>query len=257
MCITEEHCGGLATLHRRKMGLDPSPRTKVDCTSNCFRLRYGMLRMLSIITALVCPLQAAAHPHVFVQTKMTIVFAEDDSVAVRLDWIYDEFFSLLVSSDLGIGLDGDTVLAADEQALLDAQIAAWPEDYNGDLEVMQRDTVLALAEKRNHRMTFEDGVFRETHLRPVTKLLDPSAPLVVRAYDPTYYSAYDLLGPVVIEGRDDCTATIARADLNAAYSLVDELLYGRPASDVGPEEEFPEVGQAFADTVTVTCAAPL
>jgi hypothetical protein len=46
---------------------------------------------------------------------------------------------------------------------------------------------------------------------------------------------------------------LRKADLNAAYSLVDELLYGRPASDVGPDEAFPEVGEAFSDTVVVTC----
>jgi len=216
-----------------------------------------MLRIFSLIAGLALPMGAVAHPHVFVQAKMTVVFAEGDTVAVRLEWIYDEFFSLLVSSDLGIDLDGDTVLTAAEQALLDAQITAWPEGYDGDLEVMQGETVLALADKRDHRMTFAEGIFVETHLRPVANLADPSAPLIVRAYDPTYYIAYDLLGPVAIEGRDDCEATITPANLDAAYTMVEELLYGRPASDVGPDEEFPEVGQAFADTVTVTCAGPL
>ena len=95
------------------------------------------------------------------------------------------------------------------------------------------------------------------HLRPVADIIDPAAPLILRAYDPTYYTAYDLIGPIRIEGRDDCEASIIRADLDAAYTLVEELLYGRPASDVGPDEYFPEVGQAFADTVTVTCAGPL
>lgn len=216
-----------------------------------------MLKRCLLIAGLVLPVDAFAHPHVFVQAKMTIVFSEDDPVAVRLEWIYDEFFSLLVSTDLGIDLDGDTVLTAAEQALLDAQITAWPDGYEGDLEVMQGETVLTLADKRDHRMTFADGIFVETHLRPVAALADPTAALVVRAYDPTYYIAYDLLGPVTIEGRDDCQASIARADLDAAYTMVEELLYGRPASDVGPDEYFPEVGQAFADTVTVTCAGPL
>ncbi|MEJ6402637.1 DUF1007 family protein [Yoonia sp. 2307UL14-13] len=216
-----------------------------------------MSRIVSLITALVLPWQSMAHPHVFVQAQMTIVFDPSGEVGVQLDWFYDEFFSLLVSTDLGIDLDGNTKLTKAEQTLLDEQITAWPPDYQGDLEVMQGDTVLPLADKRDHRMTFTDGVFHEVHLRPVAALEDRDAPLIVRAYDPTYYIAYDLIGEVKIKGRDDCTADIARADLDAAYTMVEELLYGRPASDVGPDEYFPEVGQAFADTVTVTCAQPL
>lgn len=216
-----------------------------------------MLRMLPLLTALVLPWQSMAHPHVFVQVKMTIVFDPSGQVAVQLDWFYDEFFSLLVSTDLGIDLDGDAKLTKAEQRLLDEQITAWPPDYEGDLEVMQGDTVLPLGDKRDHRMTFTDGVFHEVHLRPVVALEDRDAPLIVRAYDPTYYIAYDLIGEVEIVGRDDCAVEIVRADLDAAYTMVEELLYGRPASDVGPDEYFPEVGQAFADTVTVTCAQPL
>ena len=216
-----------------------------------------MLRTFSLIAALALPVQATAHPHVFVQADMTIVFAEDGTVAVRLVWTYDDFFSLMVSTDLGIDLDGDTILTAEEQTMLDDRITAWPPEYSGDLEVMQGDQVLPLADKREHRMTFQDGIFVETHLRPVASLADSDAPLIVRAYDPTYYVAYDLTRPVRIEGRDDCEVSIVPADLNAAYSMVEELLYGRPASDVGPDEAFPEVGRAFADTVTVTCAAPL
>jgi hypothetical protein len=59
---------------------------------------------------------------------------------------------------------------------------------------------------------------------------------------------------VNIVGRDDCEVLVAPANLDAAYTLVEELLYGRPASDVGVDEEFPEVGVAFADTIEVTCA---
>ncbi|MFQ1701796.1 DUF1007 family protein [Loktanella agnita] len=216
-----------------------------------------MFRWLTLCAALMAPAQLAAHPHVFVRTKMAVVFDDSGEISVRLQWYYDEYFSLLVTADLGLDPDGDMLLTADEQALLDEQITAWPADYTGDLEVVQGATVLPLAEKRNHRMTFENGLFYEVHLRPIAEIADRNAPLTLLAYDPHYYVAYDLEGPVVIEGRDDCTVTVTPANLDAAYTTVEELLYGRPASDVGPDEEFPEVGQAFADTVTVTCAAPL
>jgi ABC-type uncharacterized transport system substrate-binding protein len=221
-----------------------------------FAVAKAMLRKLSLIPLLL-PMPALAHPHVFVEVEMAVVFDADGSVGVRLDWVYDAYFSMLVTSDLGIDMDGDLKLTPDEQTMLDEQIAAWPADFNGDLEVVQGDDILPLAPKRDHAMVYEDGIVRETHLRPLARIADRSAPLTILPYDPTYYVAYTIAGPVTVEGRDDCEVDIIPANLDAAYSLVEELLYGRPASDVGPDEEFPEVGRSFADTVVVTCAASL
>jgi ABC-type uncharacterized transport system substrate-binding protein len=215
-----------------------------------------MLRKLSVFPLLL-PAPALAHPHVFVQVEMAVVFDVQGGVGVRLDWVYDAYFSMLVTADLGIDMDGDLQLTPEEQALLDTQIAAWPADFDGDLEVVQGDTILPLAPKRDHAMVYADGIMRETHLRPLAQVADRSAPLTILPYDPTYYVAYSLAGPVTVEGRDDCTVDIIPANLDAAYSLVDELLYGRPASDVGPDEDFPEVGRSFADSVVVTCAGLL
>jgi ABC-type uncharacterized transport system substrate-binding protein len=215
-----------------------------------------MLRNLSILPLLL-PMPALAHPHVFVDVQIAVVFDDDGGVGVRLDWVYDAYFSMLVTSDLGIDMDGDLKLTPEEQALLDEQIAAWPPDFGGDLEVLQGEAPLPLADKRDHAMVYRDGLLRETHLRPLAQVADRAAPLTILPYDPTYYIAYSVAGRVTVEGRDDCEISIIPADLNAAYSLVDELLYGRPASDVGPDEEFPEVGRSFADTVMVTCAGLL
>ena len=216
-----------------------------------------MLRKFSLISALLLPMSALAHPHVFVHVDMAVVFEPDGTVAVRLDWVYDEYFSMLVTSDLGVDLDGDLQLTPQEQALLDEQVAAWPPDFDGDLEVLQDDKPLPLAPKRDHSMVYEDGLLRETHLRPLADLADRAAALTILPYDPTYYIAYTLAGPVTVEGRDDCEVSVIPANLDAAYTLVEELLYGRPASDVGPDEDFPEVGRSFADTVVVTCAGLL
>jgi len=110
---------------------------------------------------------------------------------------------------------------------------------------------VSLGLQQSHRVTLENGLVRETHIRPLGAVT--ATPLTLRAYDPFYYVDYQLVGDVRIIGRDDCSVAITPPDLNAAYSLVDELLYGRPAGDL--EENFPEVGQSFADTIVVTCAS--
>jgi len=205
-------------------------------------------------TAILIATTANAHPHIFVGVGVTIVYDNDAPVAVRLDWQYDEYFSLLLTTDLGIDTDGDLVLIAAEDAILFDAVANWPADFGGDLEVSQNGQPATLSARKQHGVVMENGIIRETHTRPIAALPDPSAALTVQVYDPFYYVSYSVDGPVKIEGRDDCAATIDPPDLNTAYSLVEELLYGRPASDVGPEEDFPAVGISFAETITITCA---
>jgi polyphosphate kinase len=141
------------------------------------------------LAALAMPLAATAHPHVFVEAQVTVIFSADGAVSVKLDWLYDDLFSLLVTSDLGIDMDGNLVLTAAEQALLDDQIVAWPPEYAGDLEVSQGDEILMLAEKQDHSMTYVDGLFHEAHVRPIAGLADPAVPLQIRVYDPSFYTA--------------------------------------------------------------------
>ena len=73
---------------------------------------------------------------------------------------------------------------------------------------------------------------------------------MVKAYDPTFYTAYNLDGGVSVDGP--CAVEVLPADLDAAFTQVEELLYARPSSDF--EEDYPAVGESFADTVTVKCA---
>lgn len=204
-----------------------------------------------VATSLAVPSASSAHPHVFVETQLTVLFEDGAPVGVQVDWIYDDFFSLLLTSDLGIDLDGDMILTPDEEAILDAAVTQWPEGFKGDLEVRQAGATVALGAKVGHTMSFTDGIVRETHVRVLPPLDD--GPFTLQAFDPFYYVAYDLLQPIRVSGRDDCTASVAAADLAAARALVADLLGGLAPEDVGPDEPFPEVGSQFADTVTMSC----
>lgn len=207
------------------------------------------------IAAALPTTMAQAHPHIFVSVEVAVVYQDNRPAAVELAWIYDDYFSLLLLTDLGLDLDADMILTPDEQQILAASVTEWPADFGGDLEVTQNGAPVPLLDRINHTMTFENGIVREIHTRPLGSLPQKDNGLTIQVYDPYYYVAYELIGAVTIKGRDDCDALIAPANLDAAYTLVEELLYGRPASDVGAEEEFPEVGVAFADTIEITCAA--
>lgn len=216
-----------------------------------------MRTVLPLAACLFMPIDLSAHPHVFVEAQVTVVFDETGGVGIKLDWFYDDLFSLLVTTDLGIDMDGDLVLTAEEQTILDTQITAWPPDFAGDLDVRQRGEILQLGDRRDHVMRYEGGLFHEAHMRPLPQITDPNAPLQIRVFDPGFYTAYELKAPVLIEGRDDCMAAVLPADLDAAYALAESLMGDVELDAVGPDDYFPQVGDAFADTIVVTCAGPL
>ena len=211
-----------------------------------------MLRPL--ILTLLAAGPVAAHPHVFVTTTVEIRLDDDGRlVGVGIAWTYDDFFSLLMTEDLGLDPDGDLVLTDAETTAL-ADYMAWPADFEGDVYLTRNSAPLMLGPVEDHAIRFEAGRVTEAYVRPLAIPEDTiTAPVDVRIYDPFYYVAYEISPQITVTGRDGCTATLVKADLNAAYALAEEALYGRPAADVGPDEQFPEVGQAFADTVRVAC----
>lgn len=210
------------------------------------------LAALALIAAVVPSTVAQAHPHIFVSVEVAVTYENNRPIAVELAWIYDDYFSLLLLTDLGLDLDADMILTPEEEQILAASVTQWPPDFGGDLEVMQNGALIPLQDRVNHTMVFENGIVREVHTRPL--IADDTA-TTIRVYDPYYYVAYELIGSVTIKGRDDCEALITPANLDAAYTLVEELLYGRPAPGDGADDYFPEVGEAFADTIEITCAS--
>ena len=208
-----------------------------------------------IALVLLSASSVAAHPHVFVTATLNIQLNDDGQIAgVHVSWAYDDLFSLLVTEELELDPDGDMVLTADENAALTAYIIDWPADYVGDVYLWAGETALPLAPVTDHAVSFQDGIVTETFYRALITPQDTiTAPVDVQVYDPYYYVAYETQPDITLTGRQDCTATLTRADIASADAMVQALLNGRSASDVGVDEEFPQVGRAFADTVRVAC----
>lgn len=203
---------------------------------------------------LLLPLPAAAHPHVFVDSAVEVILDGAGSVTgVRLTWTYDEYFSLLLATDLGLDADGDMALTDAEQATLLAYVEDWPADFAGDLVVMQGDAPLALAPRQETAATYAGGVITETHVRPLAAPIRADAPVVVQNFDPYYYVAYAIDADVRITGGQGCEAVLRRADLGAAQAEVDGLLQGLSVADAPADVTLPPVGYAFTDSVEVTC----
>ena len=209
-----------------------------------------MSRLRPLISALClscAPALVQAHPHIFIDTTVQAVVNDAGQFqGLEVRWSYDDFYSLLIFSEMGLDPDGDGELTDDEHAQLDGFDLQWVDGYEGDSYVTQGDTPVALGPPQSRGATVTQGRITTTHFRPADA---PAQGLVIKIYDPTFYTAYTLVGQVEVDGP--CTSTIDPADLDAAYSLAEELLYATPSQD--GMDAFPEVGEAFADTVMLSC----
>jgi ABC-type uncharacterized transport system substrate-binding protein len=213
---------------------------------------------LAACLALVAGSAADAHPHVFIDTGLELVFDASGALSgVRVTWSYDEFTSLLVLEDRGLDPDHDGVLTEEELAALDGFDMNWDEGWPGDLYLRAGGEEIALSRPLSHDVRFENGRIVTTHLRGLERSVAmDGTEVVLAAYDPTYYVAYALTFPTRFEGRSDCRGEITPPDLTAANRKLLAAMAELSADETLEDYDLPPVGEEFADRLTVTCGAP-
>ncbi len=197
----------------------------------------------------------AAHPHIFIDTGLEMLFDPQGQLThVRVTWQYDEFYSLLVTEDMGLDADFDGVLTEAENTKLTGFDMQWVQGYNGDLEIMSGTQILSLSGPTEISAEFAEGRITTTHLRSVLSPLPARETIVIKPYDPTYYTAYDVTRPLIITGSEDCRARVKMPDINAGLQALREQL-NTLAADADPEDEgLPNIGAQLASDVIVTCS---
>ena len=206
---------------------------------------------LSLCLLLLVPAPLRAHPHIFVDTGLTLEVSPDGELtAVEVTWAYDDFYSLLIFEDLRLDSDFDGRLTAAELEQLRGFDLNWSPGFKGDLYLSAGGEALALGAPEHLSTEVEQGIITTRHRRVLAET-NPvqAAGVTVKPYDPTYYTAYDLSRGVEVTGP--CTASITPPNLDQAYTMVEELLYAMPTDQA--EEAYPEVGAAFAATVSLAC----
>lgn len=207
------------------------------------------LRLLSLILAVAAAVPAAAHPHVFVETGLRLVLdAQGRATGIEVTWEYDELYSLLNFEDLGLDGDYDGELTAAELDRLDGFDLHWVPGYAGDLYLETGAGPVPLGPPEGRGVSVHAGRIRSVHLRPLPQPV-PAAGLVLRVYDPSFYTAYSLTLGVTAGGG--CRAEVTPPDLDAADARLKALLAAIPATRT--ETDFPAVGATFADRVTIRC----
>ncbi|EYD72084.1 hypothetical protein Lokhon_02156 [Limimaricola hongkongensis DSM 17492] len=212
----------------------------------------------SLVFSVACAGAAVrAHPHVFVDAGFELLFdAKGQLSAVRIDWAYDEFYSLMLIEENGLDNDGD---GTPEQAALDAYAGHdvdWAAGFPGDFDLEQGGEAVVLDGPVMHRARFEQGRVVTSHVRPLAAPLDMTdGAVIARAYDPSYFVAYDVPVAPAISGRTGCTLDREAVDYGAAEAeYADRLAAIDATSDPFEQVDLPDIGVMFADRFVLTCA---
>lgn len=209
-----------------------------------------------MVAMLAAPLPAAAHPHIFVDATVEVIFdGQGRAAAVRIGWTYDEFISLAIIESQNLDPDYDGVLTDEALVALSGFDMDWDADFEGDTYLTQDGQPLPLARPSDWTAGYADGKVSSTHIR---RLQSPVAvtdvPLVVQTYDPGFYTAYTVVGTPVLTGRDGCAAEVFTPDTSAAdEALLAELAKLPTTADI--EIAYPAVGATYAQELRITCSA--
>lgn len=202
--------------------------------------------------------RADAHPHIFIDAGVTLVFDDRGQLgAVRIVWAYDELYSLLTVEELGLDPDFDGVLTEEERAQLSGFDMQWIEGFEGDAYLDMGGAAIALSGPLEWDAAYENGRIVTTHTRALTERVVPGeVPAILQVYDPTYYTAYEITLPTRMENAPEgCTAQVFVPDFEAAGDQLRAALQEFTGSeDAFLDEDFPPVGEFFAEEVRVTCA---
>ncbi len=211
----------------------------------------------SLISLLGIPGALLAHPHVFIDAALEVLFDDEGRAeALRVSWTYDDLYSLTVISDMGLDPDFDGALTETERAKLSGFDMQWDASFPGDTYPLLGDADLALSRPSDWSANYTAGRITSVHLRRfVAPVAIGNTDLVVQIYDPSFYTAYSIVGLPKLKGRTDCSVEVFEPDRTTADAMlqaaIDEL-----AGSSGVEGDFPAIGKAYSEEARVSCTAP-
>lgn len=133
----------------------PIPEQRLPFLHAAPRPRSRAAASLVMIPALLFATLVSAHPHVYIEAKVDIVFDSERLSALRHSWKFDDVFSRdIVSQNDG---DGDGSLSDAELESAAANSMQWVEAYGYFTRITAGSDVLAVVSPRDIKVEHADG----------------------------------------------------------------------------------------------------
>jgi ABC-type uncharacterized transport system substrate-binding protein len=186
---------------------------------------------------------------------ISLTLDEDGRVAsVEVTWLYDELYTLIVLQDYELDGDFDGALTEAETARMLGFDLNWNSGFDGGLVLSRGGVALEIGPPEPVSVTLgQDGRMRTVHRRPVSG--GPGAgEIEAQVYDEAFFIAFEATLPSTLVGPEPCAPELVRADLDAAYAAL-EAEMAAIGGAVAAEDNFPPVGEYFADRLVFSCAS--
>lgn len=216
-------------------------------------VRYLVAVITALVVILTCALPAAAHPHIFIDARVVLVFDETGGIArLQHEWTFDPSFSAWTTQGLDADEDG-AVTSAEMQALADENMVGLA-SYRFYTYAAVGAQEIEFEPVGDQAMTYEDGRVTLRYSVQPTKPVTLDGTLELAVNDPEYYVAITIAGEdaVTLENAPTGCAVEVREPQPMSRE-VEEQLYA-----LGPEvlELPPDLAAAMRGTqgmVLVTC----
>lgn len=210
-----------------------------------------MIRAGLLAAALVAPMPALAHPHVFAEARLEVAVAADGTIeALKHVWRFDDLFSstVLLEFDANGDLELDhqeleTVAAVVHESLAEFDYFQFVTADGKDIEMAAPARFMALFEDRQLVLFFES--------RPSEPLkLDGKIDFGI--YDPTFFTAIDFYedeAMVVANLPSGCEREVVRPDPDEALAQNQDTLTDAFFNDPGGND----LSKIFATRLELRC----
>lgn len=198
--------------------------------------------------------RAVAHPHVFVDARVEVVFDEGGKIsALRHVWRFDDAFSAFASQ--GLDKNGDGILSIDElQPLAKVNVDSLKEyDYFTKLKVGGKRIGFKIPTE--YWLQSSDGYLTLFYtLVPMQAIKPEAAGVAVEVYDPSYFVDFQMVekDPAkLVAAPAACTAAVHRkSDPDAATAAI---LGQIPASERELPANLRSLTADMSNRVTIKC----
>ena len=152
------------------------------------RLSARVLPLLALLAALLfsAPPGAQAHPHIWIDAFVEVVFDRGRVTALRINWTFDPFFTGMAAADFDA--DGNESLDEVEAAKLAASSAENLKESGFFTHIWLGGDPLDIAAAQDFDAWMEDGRLNFAFTVAMPRPIDPAkTTLSISLYDPSYY----------------------------------------------------------------------
>jgi len=154
------------------------------------------------LAAMAVASDARAHPHVFIDDAMTLIFGDRDIAGLRMSWTFDEMYSSMIRTDY---VRGKAVTPA-EVKKIEKENFLNLENYGFFLDLTINGAPIRVKAVKDFDARFQGNkvVFEFTVPLQTTEQRDANV-IEARVFDPEYYVEFAMrqTDPIVIEHGDD------------------------------------------------------